>query len=837
MPQYNIPKQLSGLTEAELKTSREKFGFNQAENTIKSAWYTLLFDILKEPMLLLLISVTVIYVLVGNYSEALFMLGAIIAVSGISFYQDNRSKKALEALEKLNEPLSTVIRNSKVVQIPTHEIAVGDLCIIEEGKMVNADGKIVHSNDFSVNEASLTGESFSIFKNSETDDNKVYSGTLVVSGLAVFEVETIGAKTKLGKIGQSIQNIKEEISPLQLQITKFVKWMAVIGIAVFLMVWAYSFWQSRDIVQSLLAGLTLAMSILPEEIPVAFTTFMALGSWKLMKQGVIIKRSSIVETLGSTTVICTDKTGTITENSMKLKALFDFKSNRVVDDKNFDKPELSQLIQFAMWSSEPAPFDPMEKTLHKVYEETQTSDLRKDFQMIHEYPLEGKPPMMTHIFENNSGERIIAAKGAPEAILEVSQLSEDKKENLRQQIQDFGQQGYRVLGVAKCDFEGNDFPEKQQDFKFDFLGFTVFYDPPKQNIQQVFRKIYDAGIKVKVITGDNADTTNAIAQQAGIKNNSPTVTGTEIAHHSEAELMALSSETTLFTRMFPESKLSVLNALKQSGEIVAMLGDGVNDAPALKAAHIGVAMGNKGTEIAKAAAALVITNDDLDKLIIGIEAGRRIYTNIKKAIQYIISIHIPIILTVSLPLFLGWIYPNIFTPVHVIFLELIMGPTCSIVYENEPIEKNAMQQKPRKMTETFLNWRELSISIIQGLMITVGVLFAYQLAVQSGSNEETTRAMVFTTLIFANVFLSLTNRSFTYSLFESFKNKNILFPLITLATLILLFAILYIPVFSNFFHVSSLNLKDLGITVLIALVSVLWFELYKWRKRRIQSNF
>ena len=831
MPQYNIPKQLSGLTEAELKTSREKFGFNQAENTIKSAWYTLLFDILKEPMLLLLIAVSVIYVIVGNYSEALFMFGAIIAVSGISFYQDNRSKKALKALEKLNEPLSTVIRNSKVIQIPTHDIVVGDLCIVEEGKMINADGKIVHSNDFSVNEASLTGESFSVFKNLETDDNKVYSGTLVVSGLAVFEVENIGAKTKLGKIGQSIQNIKEEISPLQLQITKFVKSMAFIGFVVFLMVWAYSFWQSRNIVQSLLAGLTLAMSILPEEIPVAFTTFMALGSWKLMKQGVIIKRSSIVETLGSTTVICTDKTGTITENSMKLKALFDFKSNQVFDDTSFDKSELSELIQFAMWSSEPVPFDPMEKTLHKVYEETQTSDQRKDFQMVHEYPLEGKPPLMTHIFENNLGERIIAAKGAPEAILAVSILSEDEKENLRQQIQEFGQQGYRVLGVAKCDFEGNNFPKKQQEFNFDFLGFTVFYDPPKQNIQQVFRKIYDAGIKVKVITGDNADTSNAIAQQAGIKNNSPAVNGSEITQHSEAELRALSGETTLFTRMFPEAKLLVVNALKQSGEVVAMMGDGVNDAPALKAAHIGVAMGNKGTEIAKAAAALVITNDDLDKLIIGIEAGRRIYTNIKKAIQYIISIHIPIILTVSLPLFLGWIYPNIFTPVHVIFLELIMGPTCSIVYENEPIEKNAMQQKPRKMTETFLNWRELSISIIQGLMITVGVLFAYQLAVQSGSNEETTRAMVFTTLIFANVFLSLTNRSFTYSLFESFKNKNILFSLVIGATLILLFAILYIPVFSKFFHISSLNLKDLGITILIAMVSVLWFEVYKWGKR------
>jgi len=284
--------------------------------------------------------------------------------------------------------------------------------------------------------------------------------------------------------------------------------------------------------------------------------------------------------------------------------------------------------------------------------------------------------------------------------------------------------------------------------------------------------------------------------------------------------------------MFPEAKLAVVNALKQSGEIVAMLGDGVNDAPALKAAHIGVAMGNKGTEIAKAAAALVITNDDLDKLITGIAAGRRIYANIKKAIQYIISIHIPIVLTVSLPLFLGWIYPNIFTPVHVIFLELIMGPTCSIVYENEPIEKDAMQRKPRKMTETFLNWKELSISIIQGLLITTGVLFAYQFAVQKGSNEETTRAMVFTTLIVANVLLSHTNRSFTYSLFNSFKNRNKLFPMITGVTLVLLFAILYIPLFAGFFQVTGLNIPELGTAFLIAAVSVLWFEVYKWIKRR-----
>lgn len=829
---YNIPKHLIGLTEEELIASRNKFGYNQVDPGKKSKWYHLLMDILKEPMLLLLVAVAAIYVIVGDYGEALFMFGAIIAVSGISFYQDNRSKKALEALEKLNEPLSTVIRMAKVAQIPTHEIAVGDLCIIEEGKMINADGRIVHSNDFSVNESALTGESYSVFKSAETEDRKVYSGTLVVSGLAVMEVEKIGGNTKLGEIGRSIQDIKEEHSPLQIQITRFVRGMAIIGVVIFLMVWLYSYLQTRDIVESLLAGLTLAMSVLPEEIPVAFTTFMALGAWKLMREGIIIKRSTVVETLGSTTVICTDKTGTITQNSMQLKALYAQNLGKTYDQDNFDAAELDELINFAMWSSEPVPFDPMEKTLHQVYERTQASDRRKDFQMIHEYPLEGKPPMMTHIFENRRGERIIAAKGAPEALLAVCQLSEEQKARLRQEIKGFGEQGYRVLGVAKSNFKGNGFPNEQQDLPFQFLGLTVFYDPPKKGIQEVFQKIYKAGIKVKVITGDNADTTRAIALQAGIISQAPPVEGNQIVHSTEAELMALAESSSLFTRMFPEAKLTIVKALKQKGEVVAMLGDGVNDAPALKSAHIGVAMGNKGTEIAKAAASLVITNDDLDRLITGIAAGRRIYANIKKAIQYIISIHIPIILTVSLPLFLGWIYPHIFTPVHVIFLELIMGPTCSIVYENEPMEKNTMLQKPRKITETFLNWKELVISIVQGLVITLGILFIYQYTVQSGGNEEKTRAMVFTTLILANVLLSLVNRSFYYSLFNSFGNKNSLFPMIIGLTLALLLAILYVVPFASFFRVTSLNLGEWGTAFLVAAVSVLWFEVFKWTRRK-----
>lgn len=828
---YNIPKHLTGLSDEGVKSAQERFGYNEASKIEKQAWYLMLLDILKEPMLVLLIIVAAIYFIVGNYAEAGFMLAAIAAVSGISFYQDSRSKKALEALERLNEPLSSVIRGGLVLQIPTRELVVGDLCIIEEGKMVNADGKIVHSNDFSVNEASLTGESFSVFKTELAADPYVYSGTLVVSGLAVFVVEQIGDATRLGKIGKSIQDIQQERSPLQIQIARFVKGMAALGVLVFLLVCVYSYWQSGDIVASLLAGLTLAMSILPEEIPVAFTTFMALGAWKLMREGVIIKQSSIVETLGSTTVICTDKTGTITENRMQLRALFDYKTNEVYDAEQFEDGVLSELISYAMWGSEPVPFDPMEKALHEVYGRTQPIDRRKDFAMAYEYPLAGTPPMMTHIFETAGGERIVAAKGAPEAILSVSRIGLVEKEKLSQLIQEFGTQGYRVLGVANARFEGRQFPLQQQDLPFEFLGFTVFYDPPKKDIKNVFQQVYDAGIKVKVITGDNAATTYAIAKQAGIRNEGAAVNGAEIVDQSDAELVSVSRKANLFTRMFPEAKLKLVNAFKKDDEIVAMLGDGVNDAPALKAAHIGVAMGTKGTEIAKAAASLVITDDDLGKLVVGIAAGRRIYANMKKAIQYIISIHIPIILTVSLPLFLGWIYPHIFTPVHVIFLELIMGPTCSIVYENEPMEKDTMLQKPRKVTDTFLNWKELSISIVQGLMITLGVLAAYRISVAAGSDESTTRAMVFTTLVFANVLLSFVNRSFVYCVFESFRYQNRLFPLITGATFVLLFAILYVPVFSGFFRVVGLRIHDLGLAFLLAAASVLWFEGYKWFRR------
>lgn len=829
--EYNIPTYLTGLTDNELEEARSRHGYNVLTSEKEQSWLLVLLGMLKEPMLVLLIIISIVYIVVGDYADAIFMFFAIVAVSAISFYQDNRSRKALKELEKLTQPLSTVIRNSTVFSIPTQQIAVGDLCVVREGEVINADGQIVYSNDFSVNESSLTGESLSVYKNKDSADHSVFSGTIVVSGLAVFRVAHIGNETRWGKIGKSITNIEESSSPLKIQISRFVKWMAYIGIAIFLAVCLYSYLQTRNVVSSLLDGLTLAMSVLPEEIPVAFTTFMALGAWKLMKEGIIIKQSNKVETLGSTTVICADKTGTITRNLMQLIRMYEYRSGEVFDERHYSDNRLSELICYAMWSSEPVPYDPMEKELHKAYESTQHTDERVLYKMIHEYPLSGKPPMMTHLFENEAGNRIVAAKGAPGAILAVSALTENQKEEIRKQIRAFTQQGFRVLAVAKSDFKGNEFPKSQQELPFEFLGLVVFNDPPKQGIKSVFKKIYQAGIKVKVITGDNAETTVAISDLAGIAHESATVSGEDILSCTEDQLISLSEKTTLFTRMFPEAKLAVVNALKKQKEIVVMLGDGVNDAPALKAAHIGVAMGNKGTEIAKAAADLIITNDDLEKLITGIAAGRRIYSNLKKAIQYIISIHIPIILTVSLPLFLGWLYPLIFTPVHVIFLELVMGPTCSIVYENEPIEKHAMLRPPRAISDTFLNLKELTLSIIQGLAITVGVLYAYQLSVQSGGNEEKTRAMVFTTLIFANLILTFSNRSFYTSIIENFRKKNRLLWLIVAVTGAALFVILYWVPATRFFKVCPLTGYELITTLTIALGSILWFEIYKGYRR------
>ncbi len=765
---------IKGLSEDQVLKSRAENGSNSLDHQDKNNFLTSLIEMVKEPMFLLLMTATGIYFITGDYGNGIFMAVAILLVSTISLYQESKSRNAIESLKKLSQPKSKVIRNSEIIEIPSEEIVLGDFIQIEEGTFIPADATIIQSNDFSANESILTGESLAVFKNEQSENNQVFRGTIVASGLAICEVNAIGGETKIGKIGKSIETIIEEKTPLQLQIGNFVKKMSLVGLVIFGIVWGINYYNSKNILDSLLKALTLAMSIIPEEIPVAFTTFMALGAWRLMKMGIIVKQTKTVETLGSATVICTDKTGTITENKMSLAQWYVFSSNEIKDiDNENNSPNLSkeelELLSISMWASEPIPFDGMEIALHEAYSKLKITDERTNFQLIHEYPLDGKPPMMTHVFENQEGTRIIAAKGAPEALIACSNLSQKETEQVCKAVEAMANKGFRVLGVGVTEFSGNNFPKKQQDFAFHFKGLVAFYDPPKENIKAVFETFYNAGILVKIVTGDNAVTTSTIAKQVGFRNPEKTLNGDELMAMDEATLKEKVMETTIFTRMFPEAKLKIIKALKDNNQIVAMTGDGVNDGPALKSAHIGIAMGKKGTEIAKEAANLILIDDDFSKMTDAIAMGRKIYINLKKAIQYIISIHIPIILIVFIPLALGWVYPNIFSPVHVIFLEIIMGPTCSIIYENEPMERNLMLLKPRPFTTTFFNLKEITISIIQGLMITFGLLFVYQYCVATNCIESVTRTTVFLTLITSNIFLTLVNRSFYYSIFTTLR--------------------------------------------------------------------
>ena len=440
--------------------------------------------------------------------------------------------------------------------------------------------------------------------------------------------------------------------------------------------------------------------------------------------------------------------------------------------------------------------------------------------------------MMTHVFENSQGKRIVASKGAPEAYFQTSGLSESERTEVEGVMQELAGEGYRVLGVAEAVWEGGHFPVTQQELPFAFKGLVAFYDPPKQGIERVFEAFYAAGIDVKIVTGDNAATTGAIAKQVGFRGYDKSLSGEELIKMPEAELSERVMDTRVFTRMFPEAKLRIINALKANEQVVAMTGDGVNDGPALKAAHIGIAMGRKGAEIAKQAASLILLEDDLGKMVDAVAMGRKIYANLKKAIQYIISIHIPIILTVFIPLVLGWKFPYIFSPAHIIYFELIMGPTCSIIYENEPIEKNIMVQRPRKFSQTFFKWRELATSIVQGLLITVGSLSVYQYAVQQGYNDALTRTMVFTVLISANIFLTLVNRSFYYSVLSTLKYKNNLVPLIIGVTVVLSGLLLYVGPLEDFFGFAFLSMQQLFLAVAAGFVSVIWYEGVKWMKRR-----
>lgn len=815
-------KHLQGLSPNEVAQSRTEHGSNRLYVRPQRAIVHLLREVVTEPVFLLLVLACVLYFAIGDRSEAWLMVASVVFVVLIEIVQEFRSEKALSALQKMAQPFALVIRGGKRVELPVEEIVVGDLIVVSEGERVPADGILLRQNDLSVDEAILTGESLPVNKTENDPENRLYQGSTVASGTGIARVQAVGALTEFGKLGKSIESIETEPTPLQRQIDRFVRQMLLAGLLAFLIVFAINYLYAGSFLTALLFSLSFALALVPEEIPVAFTTFMALGAYRMTRQQVLVKQPKTVESLGAATVICLDKTGTITENRMSVAEISDFSGR-------------GRTLEYATWASEPEPFDAMEKAIHEAYKKSAARDLREDYDLVHEYPLAGVPPMMTHLYETPGDEAhstaIVAAKGAVERILRVCRVAGGQEAAILEKTREMARKGYRVLGVASAGWTGGDYPKEQDDFPWTFEGLVALYDPPKPNIRQVMDSFYDAGIAVKMITGDYPETALNIARESGIRVEGEALSGEAVMAMTEIRLKEAAARTTVFARMFPDAKLRVVEALKANGEVVAMTGDGVNDGPALKAAPVGIAMGRRGTEIARGAASMVLLDDDLAHMVGAVKTGRRIYQNLRKAIRYIISIHLPIVLVVLLPLLFGWPYLHMLMPIHVIFLELIMDPTCAVAFENEPAEPDVLRKPPRTRSESLFSWKELSLSLLQGAFITAGIFTMYHYAVATGKDEATTRSFVFATMLLSNIFLTLANRSFEHNITQTIFYRNRLLWWIIGVSTVISAAILLVPALRDIFKLGSLTAAETGWCLLTALVSVGWFEVWKtWKK-------
>jgi len=816
---------INGLSQDQIPLLQQQYGKNMFEASKQFRLFRVLKDILLEPMFLLLVIASCLYFILGDKNEGIMMAIAIIIVTTISIYQEVKSSLALKSLQQYTEPRITVIRGGKEEIIMTEELVPGDVLLLAEGMKVPADAVIITSNDLAINESIITGESLPVEKNNAERKNKLYQGSTINSGKCTARVTETGKNTVLGKIGKSVSEYHASKTLLQAHVNRFVNRFALFGFAAFLVIFIINYYHYGAFVTSLLFALTLAMSVIPEEIPVAFSSFMALGAYKMSKLGIISRQPQVIENLGAVTTLCLDKTGTLTENRMVLKSIYNYEGDVLIDisDNSFLKND--EVLFYGTLASEAAPFDPMEKAILEANRKYNKDISLTGFQMAYEYPLEGRPPMMTHIYKKEET-YTAAAKGAAERIMKICNLDSRNREKIQQQLIKLANNGYRVIAVCKALQPDHHFPKSQEEFAWNFVGLLALYDPPKKNITAVLKKISAAKIKLKILTGDYPETAMNIAGLAGIENYHKAVSGEDIMNMDDDQLKETIEQCNVFARMFPDAKVKVVNALKQHGEIVAMTGDGVNDGPALKLADVGIAMGNKGTETARIASDLVLTDDNLERIATAIGEGRKIFSNLMKALRYIISIHIPIILTASLPVILGWKYPNIFTPVHVIFLELIMGPTCSIFFEREPVEKNLMLLPPRNRAIRLFSVDELLVSIVQGLIITAGVLTLYFVFMQRHSIGET-RTIVFTTIISANVFLTFADRSFTENIFQTIRYKNNLAAVVVIISSLFLASLHLVPAVRNLFQLAQVTLSEFMLCLAVAFVSVMWFEVYK----------
>jgi Ca2+-transporting ATPase len=651
-----------------------------------------------------------------------------------------------------------------------------------------------------------------------------------VQGRGKALVLATGLSSEIGKIGQALQGLEIETTPLQNEIRRLVTTLALLGALLSLLLLIIYGITRGNWLQGLLSGITLAMSILPEEYPVVLTVFMAMGAWRISKHRVLTRRAETVEALGSATVMCVDKTGTLTFNQMAVQQLVVNNDIFVSGESSHQMPELfHELAEFSILASEVSPFDPMEKAIHALGKQylSNTEHLHGDWQLAHEYALSTQLLALSHVWKAvDRDDYVVAAKGAPEAIADLCHFNAAQLEVLAKQVDKLAIQGMRVLGVAKACYSSSVWPDIQHDFEFEFLGLIGLADPVRPTVAPAIKECNAAGIRVVMITGDYPATAAAIAAQIGLAvGNGGVVTGPELGLMDEMTLRERIRHSNLFARMVPEQKLRLVNALKANGEIVAMTGDGVNDAPALKAAHIGIAMGGRGTDVAREAAALVLLDDDFASIVHAVRLGRGIFDNLRKGMAYIFAVHIPIVGLSLIPLLLGW--APVFAPVHIVFLEMIINPACSIAFEAEPAEPNVMQRPPRPPKEALFGRRVLTLSLIQGLFVLLATLLVLGYSIHHGASDELARALTFSTVVIGNLGLILVNRSWRHGILGTVKKYNPALWWVITAALVFLMLVLSLPMLRGIFHFAPVSPQQFLYCVMAGLVSVLWFELYK----------
>jgi len=838
---------ITGLSEAEAQKRLKDEGYNELPSQKKRNILVILLHVILEPMLLLLLGAGLIYIILGERQDALMLFAFVFVVVGITFYQERKTERALEALKNLSSPRALVIRDGQQRRIPGREVVREDYIILREGDRVPADAVVIFSSNLSVDESLLTGESLAVRK-SEWDGVApitqpggddlpfVFSGTLVVQGHGIAKVTCIGSQTEMGKIGKALQKITPEETLLKKETGLLVKNFAIGGLILCSLVIIIYGFTHGDWIVGFLAGLSLSMAILPEEFPVVLMIFMSLGAWRMSKRQVLTRNASSIEMLGAATVLCVDKTGTLTQNKMILSSLYC--ENQFYDiQQNGEKPLpecFHDLLEFGNLASQKDPFDPIEKEIKNTTEKylCNTEHVHENWKLVREYPLSKHLLALSNVWESaDKRKHVIAAKGAPEAIADLCHFSKEQTKELHHYVKQMTDKGLRVLGVAKSNFPEDSLPEIQHDFEFEFVGLLGFVDPVRQTVSPSLKECYTAGMRMIMITGDYPGTAQHIARQIGLKNPEAFITGPELAKMNQAELREKIKTVNIFARVVPEQKLAIVDALKANGEIVAMTGDGVNDAPALKSSHIGIAMGERGTDVARESSALVLLNDDFSSIVQAVRLGRRIFDNLRKSISYIFSVHVPIAGMALIPVLMG--FPLVLLPAHIAFLELIIDPACSTVFEAQPEEKNIMDRPPRNLKERLFGRKNFFYSFVQGLSVLIAVIFVFMWFYNGTlAHEDQARTLSFATLVIANVMLIVVNLSGSRSVVKTLNSNNKALWFIVIGAMLSLALILTVPFLQHLFHFSPIPLSDFLLAALIGIASVSWFKVFDFVNRK-----